>query len=201
VRKRAEAAALLLMLGASSMAYAASAGGHDRGFYVGAGVLVFGTGKYANQDSGATSYSALVLPELSLSGRVPIGGKWGFAPLAAITPLGHKSSDGGLTTYVLRGEGKVTYLVGGTLDFQSGLGIADTIMIGAGGTTRLNNGDDTTVFGVPSKTSSSYLFYWQAGLGAELIKPIRIDLSAFVVGLLSSSRAFNFSLALSYGFL
>lgn len=121
--------------------------------------------------------------------------------MASITPLGHKSSDGGLNTIVMRFEGKFTYLIAGVVDLQTGPGIMDTVMIGAGGTTRLNNGNGYSTFGIPSKTSSSYLFYWQAGLGFNLIKPIRFDLSTSIVGPLTSGRALNYSFALSYGLL
>lgn len=165
------------------------------------GLLVFSTGQYAYTAAGEKEFRSIVLPELSFSGCYPIQGDLGFAPMISFTPLGHNNPDSGLTTRVLRVEGKLTYLVSGGLGLQAGLGVENTIMRGSGGTVQLKNGNDVTTFGLPSKAVLTSLFYGQLGLGFELMQPLRFDLSIFAIGLLSSSRALNYSFALSYGFL
>jgi hypothetical protein len=169
--------------------------------FVGLGVLVYGGGRYSDQVTGAKSHSAFALPELSLSGRLPLMSGWGWAPLLAFTPLGRKSDDEGQTTYVLRIEAKITRSLAEILDLQAGIGLTDAIIAGSGGTIELGNGESKSVFGFPTRSSASILFYWQLGAGAELMRALRVDASVFVQGALSSERAFNYTLQMSYGFL
>jgi hypothetical protein len=174
----------------------------DHRFFAGLGMLVFNGGRYANQASGDTGYGALVLPELSVSARIPLGTtSWRIAPLLSFTPIAHKSVDGGESTYVLRYEVKAVRELFWGLDAEAGVGIYDAIIRGTGGTIELGNGNSKSTFGFPSHSSSTLLFYWEAGLGHELIHSLRVDAQAFVTNLVSSGRTFNYSLQLSYGWL
>ena len=85
-----------------------------------------------------------------------------------------------------------------TIDFFGGLGVLNSIVSGSGGTVRLNNGNGFSEFGVPSDSSTTNLFYWEAGAGAQ-IAAIRWDNSILVTGMLSSRRAWSLSSQLSFG--
>lgn len=167
--------------------------------YLGAGVLFYNTGMYANQVTGQSGFGGELLPELSVMGRFALGSGWGISPLLSYTPLGHKSPEGGETTTVLRIEARGTRSLARFLDVQLGFGLADEIINGAGGTVDLNNGNGVTTFGIPSGSSSACLFYWEAGVSVEVIGPLRLEGSAFMTGPLSTSRALSYTISLSYG--
>jgi hypothetical protein len=185
----------------ASPSHASGYGHEQKRFYFGAGALAYNMGHYANQVSGQTALEAYILPDLSLMGRFGLGsGAWSLSPQLSFTPLGHGSPDGGESTRILRIEGRVLRSIR-ILDLQLGVGLLNAIVSGSGGTINLNNGNGMTTFGIPADSSMASLFYWEAGLGAELTSSFRLEGSFFVTGAASSSRAYNLSTFLSYGFL
>lgn len=169
--------------------------------FVGAGLLTYDLGSFASKPTSATSLGAIVLPELTVSGRFDFG-TWGVTPLLALTPIGHGNPEGGVTTRVLRlearGKRKLAEL-DDRLEAIASLGLVNAIMSGSGGTVKLNNGNGETTFGLPNTSSTSRLLY--IGLGAAFALPydLRADGEIFLAAPLGSGRFLSFVLSLTYG--
>ena len=74
---------------------------------------------------------------------------------------------------------------------------------GSGGTSSQSNGASgvPTVFGIPSSSVTSTLYYLDAGAGIKVTDEFRFELDGLVTGMFSARRAVNLVASLSYGFL
>ncbi|MGK5082679.1 hypothetical protein WDW37_05180 [Bdellovibrionota bacterium FG-1] len=180
-------------------------------FFVGGGVLAHNLGQYSTQPSGMTSLVSSVFPELVLSAWLPVDeGPWSLSPFLALTPgipftgatvFAHTTADGGEKTQLLRLAVRAQRDLGlepWSVGLFGGLGVLAWTIRGMGGTIELNNGNSKSIFGLPSETSTSRVFYGELGVGVQRWR-FRWESSILMTGALSPRRAVSVTTQLSFG--
>ena len=185
--------ALVLILRLQSSAQAS--------IFLGVSVLAPHLGKWSAGESGATKLFGASLPELVLHARWGLGAsKWSILPRLSYTPLAKSLSESGETLRVMRGSLGVSRDLFWGLDLQLGTGVLGWQVAGSGGTVTLDNGNSTSVFGLPSESKIARSLYLETGLGLRMGR-LRWDSSVFANGAFSSRLAWSVASQFSWGIL
>jgi hypothetical protein len=168
---------------------ATPARGSDRipGIYLGAGMLYQDANRTAVDETGGTSISGTSYFDLTLAGRFLVGPSWGLSPVLNYTPFGAAGADTGEKSRLLTGDIRL-FVEFTKLDLHTGPGVMMNTLSGSGGTAVLSNGNSSSTFGLPAGSTTTRLFYWEAGVGLAL-GGIRFDLDALVTDTLTHRRA------------
>ena len=170
-------------------------------YFLGAGVLSHNAGKVATDASAGTKpYWSELYTQVSLEANFGLTTHWMISPdfhytyPYKSTPESKEKTS--IYTVGLRGIRRLS----DRFDFQIGPGVLFYKISGDGGTQTLNNGAGTTVFGIPSGSSTAANTYLNLGLGINFSR-YRLESAVLITSVLSSSRrALNPIVTLSMGF-
>ena len=167
--------------------------------YLGVGMISQDFGRQTSSDTGGTSLFTANYTDLQLIADFPFMGSWHLSPMIAYTPLGNKSADTNEKSYLMPIAVRLRSSFG-LFDVFAGPGLFIYKISGSGGTETLNNGTTTAVFGLPTTSVSSTLMMLDLGVDRDIFG-IKIAAETFVTTFLSTRRAFNLMLSVSYGVL
>ena len=171
----------------------------EKTLYLGVGVISQNVGRLTASDTGSASLLTSNFTEIHLIADFDFLGSWHLSPMVGYTPLGRKSADSNEKAYLLPIAVRLSNSLG-LFNFFGGPGILIYKISGEGGTATLNNGTTTAVFGLPSESVSSKLLMLDLGIDRNFSN-FKLAAETMLTGLLSSRRAFNLMLSISYGVL
>ncbi len=171
----------------------------EKKIYLGVGVISQNVGRLTSSDTGSASLFTSNFTEIHLVADFDFLGSWHLSPMVGYTPLGLKSADTNEKSYLLPIAVRLSNSLG-LFNVFAGPGILIYKISGSGGTATLNNGTTTAVFGLPSETVSSKLFMLDFGIDRNFSN-FKLAAETMLTGLLTSRRAFNLMLSISYGVL
>lgn len=156
-------------------------------------------GRVAGAPDGSSTFVGTWFPQIRLSTRW--GEQWGFEPSLHYTFPWRSDMDDSSTRSILSLSGVASYSLS-SIHLKGGAGYLIYFVSGKGGKAILNNGNSTSEFYKPNRTSMSRMFYLTLGCGLKLIEnpPVRADFDVWNTGLLSERRAVSFLTSISYGF-
>lgn len=174
--------------------FAASVTAHaDPWLFAGAGVLAGPVLKVSSSDTGSAGIVPPLAFPIEISARV-----WELHPSIFGTPLASGQDGAAIRVVALN----VPYVFDlGPVALKAGLGLWANLRGGSGDTVTLNNGTGTANFFAPDSMHISYIWSLNAGVGSLFFNFLRVDLDAYVLGVLSSRRSIHLFLRASYGFL
>jgi len=173
--------------------------GAEKTIYLGLGMISQDVGRETSSDTGTAGLFTANYTDVQLIGDFSFLGAWHLSPMIAYTPLGNKSADTNEKSYLLPIAVRLKSSFG-LFDVFAGPGLLIYSISGSGGTATLNNGTSTAVFGLPSTSASSKLLMLDVGVDRDIFN-FKLAAEAMVTGLLSTRRAFNLMVSLSYGVL
>lgn len=166
--------------------------------FVGSGVISQYSKRTAANSTGGTTLLATNALDLLVQGRFALGSTgWGWSPTFSLTPISKSGANAGETSRLMTLDLRALWEPGSGFDLHFGPGLLFQTLSGSGGTVVLNNGTSTSTFGLPSGSVTTRIFYFDLGLGFQIVEWIRLDLDALVSGILSSRRAVSPTLNLS----
>lgn len=168
--------------------------------YFGAGLLFQNVGRTATSSTGETGLFGELNPQIAVSGRLGLGGDFFFVPGYQGVLLGKAVFDDAANITLHTFTVQASYQPG-FFDLHAGTGLQLQVIAGSGGTTTLDNGNTTSQFALPGRTSTASLAVLTLGLGYSFNRsPLRLDLDGLVTGAASSERrAVSMALTVSYG--
>lgn len=177
------------------------AGANNKTFYLGLGAVARNAGKTATvASSGKKPLFAEVYTNLNFSMIFDLGAEWSLSPNFFFGVPSKKTPEKKSTTNVYGYGVRVLYGLSGPFDFYFGPSVFSYRIKGSGGSVQLNNGASTSLFGIPSSSKTSNLVCLNLGFGYLFADTARVELSAFVSGIASSTkRAVHPALSLSMG--